>query len=756
VGTCGGDYFPNGVAAGDVDQSSVVLWARAEFAGPVTFEYGRDPDFFGAPDGVQTVMVADPMEGENLTIPAKVEFLGLDAGTQYYYRACRGEMCPKDCLYSMSLGLESRGSFRTPYAGGHNGLRFGVSSCWRGDMKPFASIRNVPDRNLDFFVALGDTVYADSSRGGRATTLSAFRTKNELGYSKTVSQDDNYFALARASTAFFVDIDDHEIINNFAGGAPPESQIDTVECKRDLPLIEHYDVCFCDPDNDENGNCDKAFINETDLFKDALQAWYEYNPVREERYGDTRDARTEFKNKLYRNRTFGKDAALFMLDTRSFRDEGAITKTWNPDRTMLGRVQLDDLKRDLQDAENNGITWKFVLVPEPIQNLGLVGLLAAGDRFEGYNHERGILLDFIQSNCIANVVFVSGDIHANIVNNLTYRTSRISLERFSASWDISTGPVAYSSGFDTGGPTGALITRSAPGEPREPLDEEFRKIMDFQLVDHPDTGLEPEFPPTAPLQQENAFIPATLIQGSYVAGHSYGWTEFEIDAATRKLRVTTYGIDWYDAPTGAEYSESELDNILNQEQYVLHKFEVSPRDGCAGCGDGICDSHIPALEKCGGNDTTLLQCTTDCGKCANGELCGDDNMCESGLCSGDIAGVCIFPQENGQLCGKDEGCISGICNFAICVSPQPNGNLCEDDNVCQSGICTITCQACNPAGSLCGSGSSCCSGTCAKGQCKAGAGTCKASGAVCNRDWECCSSHSDACDDKLFSDDICR
>lgn len=36
---------------------------------------------------------------------------------------------------------------------------------------------------------------------------------------------------------------------------------------------------------------------------------------------------------------------------------------------MLGTAQLDDIKADLRAAQDQGITWKFVMVPEPIQNL---------------------------------------------------------------------------------------------------------------------------------------------------------------------------------------------------------------------------------------------------------------------------------------------------------------------------------------------------------------------------------------------------
>jgi len=116
-------------------------------------------------------------------------------------------------------------------------------------------------------------------------------------------------------------------------------------------------------------------------------------------------------------------------------------------RTLLGADQLADLKRDLLDAKSRGITWKLVLVPEPIQNLGVI---AAEDRFEGYARERTELLDFVKTNQISNVVFVSADFHGTLVNNLTYQsvpgTPQISLDSF----EIVTGAVAYDAPF---GPT---------------------------------------------------------------------------------------------------------------------------------------------------------------------------------------------------------------------------------------------------------------------------------------------------------------
>ncbi|MDH3690980.1 MAG: alkaline phosphatase D family protein, partial [Gammaproteobacteria bacterium] len=603
----GDDYFPNGVAAGDVDQSSVVLWARGASPGTITFEYGRDPDFSDPPDGVQHKEVVDPK------LPVKADISGLLAGTQYYYRACRGGTCQ----LSMLPGFEARGSFRTPFAfkDGKKGLRFGASSCWRGDLRPFVSIRNVPDRDLDFFVALGDTVYADSPAtwdgtddddpsGNRAINLQEFRHKNALNYEGP--PEENYFALARASTASFVTIDDHEIINNFAGGAHPTSQVDTAECSKEQLGIGPFNVCFCDKTKDPpDANCIKQFINETDLYEDGLQAWSEYNPVREEHYGVTRDFRTEYKRKLYRYQTFGQDAALFMLDARSFRDEAkGGAAAYDADRTMLGAAQLSELLEDLSAADQLGVTWKLVFLPEPIQRMGII---ESSDRFEGYQAERSKILSHIENNCIDNVVFISGDIHGTLVNNLDYKDPLPDIDRYSRTWDISTGPAAYHH------PLGMTLQK-LPGQKeeydhldRDAQNEKVKETLNAQLfaIGAPLLGLGQELTYPTHKDKYNQDIPAEKISGRWDLTNIFGWTEFEIDAETQILIVTTYGIPFYDPVEGYGL---DFDDYKSAEPEVRGKFTVRPhvrKEEGQFCGKDVdCDSCNCALLSEGG----ILQC----------------------------------------------------------------------------------------------------------------------------------------------------
>lgn len=531
------------IASGDATQTSIILWAHGPNVGDVTFEYATSSDF-------STILGALKASITDATIPVKVELTQLTPGTRYYFRV------------TDAAGQKAVGTFRLPAEKGtHPGLRFGVSGDWQQGLAPFPSITNIPSRQLDFFALHGDTMYADipspDISSPRATTLAQYRAK----YNENIA---NRYGLSawidgRASTQVYAMIDDHEVINDFAGGAPPAS----------------------DNRFDTNGK----YINETNLYKIGLQAFHEYMPIRNEAYGDTGDPRTAGKPRLYRFRTFGSDAAIFLIDERSFRDtelapvsfdkltdpasvKAFLAAAYAPERTMLGQAQFAQLKADLLAAQQDGITWKFILNPEPIQNLGI---LNAGDRYEGYAAERAALLDFIESNQIKNVVFISADFHVMMVNNLFYQKSVDAKPIRTDMWEIITGPVAYDPPF---GPSiidlavrGKFITQAEKAAyemlPMIGKDAIVRKLLDAQLSLYR----------YDPIGLENSGIDATLIKGSYVATQVYGWTEFEIDAKTQALTVTTYGIPWYSKAK----LDTDPDKIKALVPSVVSQFSVKAR-----------------------------------------------------------------------------------------------------------------------------------------------------------------------------------
>lgn len=522
--------FPNGVAAGDVDQSSAVLWARAEFEGSVRFEWGRDPLFLEIDGSAEVpVFVANPGGSYLDYIPSKIPITGLSEGTQYYYRACR-----ESCAPVGDLECDSRGGFRTLHGEDHHGLRFGVSSCFDQrdpKLRPFNAIRNVLNRDLDFFVLLGDTAYADDSENPRQ-----FRREYDTGLQEKQANDgvpDNHLARLRAAAGVFATIDDHEVTNDFAGGT-----------LRD------------------NGK----FRNEGRLYQDAMEAFADFMPVAEEVYGDSENARTKGRPKLYRYREFGTDAALFLLDQRSFRDEQSRLRPWAESRTMLGARQIADLKRDLRMAENRGITWKLVFIPEPIQHLGPE--VAWADGWPGYPEERGEILRFIEDRGISHVVFISGDIHQSIANNLVYRTEKDKPDRFSRAWDISAGPGGHKPLAAGKRSVGGVFSVELPLDDKSPntqdalITEALNKELFLQGKPLVGLGREVFLENKTPRKQEYKDKPnAKLLRGSYVAAYHTSWTEFDINAITQQLTVTTWGIRWKGG---------------SEEPKIVGKFEVQP------------------------------------------------------------------------------------------------------------------------------------------------------------------------------------
>lgn len=558
--------LPNAIASGDTTQTSTVLWARSSLPGNLIFEVSTKRNF-------KSIVHIASREVTDTSVPAKVLVTNLTAGTDYFYRV------------TAPSRKTATGHFVTSLAPGtFAGLRFGVTGDWRGELSPYPALSNADGRDLDFFVFLGDSIYADypsdavlnpdGTRKSQAETLQEFRAKHNEVYSTRFGL--NTLGDLRSSTSVLSTIDDHEVTDDFAGGAPPSSD----------PRFAGFPG---------------SFINDTPLYENGLLAFQEYNPIQDEFYGDTGDARTSGEHRLYRFRTYGSDAAVFVLDGRSFRDPELVpANPTNPadvvrfilqsfdfdpatgqptgtHRTMLGAQQLEDLKRDLLQAQAGGITWKFIMTPEPIQNLGVV---AASDRFEGYAAERTEILRFINQNAIQNVVFVTADVHGTIVNNLTYQDFPFGPQIQTNAFEIVTGAVAFDAPF---GPTVINLAHSLmlisdaakefydslpvapdPDDLLNDKDDFLKQLLNTQInaLGYDTVGL------------SGSTIAASLQHGDYVAVHTYGWTKFRINRQTQRLHVATFGI--------APYSEAELlaapRRITRRVPEVVSKFVVNPID----------------------------------------------------------------------------------------------------------------------------------------------------------------------------------
>ena len=104
----------------------------------------------------------------------------------------------------------------------------------------------------------------------------------------------------------------------------------------------------------------------------------------------------------------------------------------DPNRTMLGSRQYAVFTNAIKASR---ATWKVVVNEVPIQQYYALPY----DRWEGYAAERERLLRFLQQN-VENV-FLTTDTHANLINEVRFRTLGVTPER-TGMWEVVTGPVA--------------------------------------------------------------------------------------------------------------------------------------------------------------------------------------------------------------------------------------------------------------------------------------------------------------------------
>ncbi|MBO0727366.1 MAG: alkaline phosphatase D family protein, partial [Blastocatellia bacterium] len=188
-----------------------------------------------------------------------------------------------------------------------------------------------------------------------------------------------------------------------------------------------------------------GFMNRAAGFQALQNVFLSYQPIADRGVVNApSDPRTNGTRQLYSAIRWGRNALFVNTDARSYRDirlktadaaaDDSGPRADNPNRTYLGATQLAWLKQTLLDAQNNGVTWKFVSISDPVDQLGPIGGALAGtltsvnadsgkSYMGGYRAERNDLLKFIADNKIANVVFLSTDDHQNRINELYYSPS---------------------------------------------------------------------------------------------------------------------------------------------------------------------------------------------------------------------------------------------------------------------------------------------------------------------------------------------
>lgn len=394
--------FAYGVASGDPLPSGITLWTRAK--GPsgipdvtsVDWKLALDPEF-------STIVVSGSsgVSVEN-DYCAVVAVDGLDPGMNYYYK------------FEAGTDTSPIGRTRTAPdpASSVNGLRFAIASCQDFQAGYYHAWKHMAQQDLDFVMFLGDYIYEYGTEehrlrphdpSGEIFTLDDYRRRYRH------YRGDPWLREAHRLHPFIVVWDDHEVANDRWGNPAPGGA--------------------------ENHDSDEGPYQER--LAAAMQTYFEYMPIRRPDPNDP--------TRIYRGFTYGSLADIFMLDTRSYRDEPKGTFLTNPianlnhdisdpSRTLLGSSQKMWLKQGLQNSTR---TWKLLgnqvmlahlsfgnipdAIAQPLSELTKQpspvrihrdGIPVNHDQWDGYQPERREILEHIGTHA-PNTVVLTGDIHTS-------------------------------------------------------------------------------------------------------------------------------------------------------------------------------------------------------------------------------------------------------------------------------------------------------------------------------------------------------
>ncbi len=424
--------FAHGVASGDPDGNSVILWTRVtpaeDTAAPQTvlWELDIDPEF---PDPQSGMVLA----GADRDYCVKVEATSLEPGTNYYYR------------FATSEDISPVGRTRTLPEGQTDKARFAVVSCsnWEhGYFNVYDLIsKHADQREYDALIHLGDYYYEYGAQvydtpnppEGRVhepaheiVTLSDYRARHAQYRS-----DPNLQAVTAAMPLIAL-WDDHETAN--------------------------------DSWRDGAQNHDSSEGDWNTRVEAALRAYWDWMPVRDPQIG-RRDSH-------WRTYQFGDLLSLVAIETRlTARGEPLVIEDHleeivadphafkanvlgDPARDMLGQDQQDFIVDTFAQSKANGVKWRMLanqiilgrtqtpdftpyVDPVATENIakdwpGIYDFLELSkynlpmypDSWDGYPAARERFFDALDAKGVNDVLTVTGDAHEFWAIDLTNEDGR--------------------------------------------------------------------------------------------------------------------------------------------------------------------------------------------------------------------------------------------------------------------------------------------------------------------------------------------
>lgn len=366
----------HGIAVGDVTDKRAILWTRANRSAMMHARVYRSRDGVMVQEKIVAV-------GPNTDYTGKVLVNALEPRQRYHY----------DIWLS-----DEEDNHKTPKQRGHfltapsQDDQAAVTFAWSGDLggqnvcrdarEGYPIFRHIDGKQLDFFVGLGDMIYADNTcrHKGRwrnkqlpglltkAATLPAYwkawrYNRGDLGFQHLLK-----------TTSYYAVWDDHEVVNDFGP-------------KHDTRQAPPY-------------------VPGKPLMPTGKRAFRDYNPVA---------TNPKDPHQFFRTIRWGKHVEFFVLDTRQYRDKNTAQDSPEHPKSMLGSKQLSWFKKTLKASD---ATWKFVISSVPLsiptgtyaKKNGHDGWANFGSR-TGFERELQQLLTFMAKHKQNNLIWLTTDVH---------------------------------------------------------------------------------------------------------------------------------------------------------------------------------------------------------------------------------------------------------------------------------------------------------------------------------------------------------
>lgn len=411
------DLAPVFVQSGDVDATSVMVWARAQArsrGAPLVVDLARAEDH----DFSRARRFIGPTASEVTDSCAQLMLPRLDAGTAYRYRARFGEHARTYAEGLVRTASQDDRDLLFAWSGDTVGQGWGIDRA-RGGLTTYRTMHETP--SIDAFFHVGDMIYADGvvlpevalpdgtlwknlvvpAKSHVAETLDDFR-----GAFAYPSNCEHFRAFARDVPLYAI-WDDHEVWNDFW-----PSQVTS------------------DPRYGEK----RAEV----IAARAFRAMHEHVPFRP-------------SATMYRKVSWGAGAELFFLDGRSHRSpDGANDEPGGS--AFFGDAQIAWLVEGLTASRS---TWKIIATDMPI-GLVLPHAYAAGGvplSFDGIAQGDGpplgreLEIAKVLAACrkagVRNLLFLTADVHYAALHR--FDPERAVYKDFNAFHECIAGPLHASS-----------------------------------------------------------------------------------------------------------------------------------------------------------------------------------------------------------------------------------------------------------------------------------------------------------------------